>query len=83
MAIENSNPENKFKKKRKRSKKLVLLFVSNFCVDFLSDSNRYGAILNVTKIISYQGKMVTLKNLLKSALDEKSGFKIRKKDGYI
>ena len=68
MAVENSNPEKQNQKKRKRSKKIgfyysVLTFALIFCLIQIG----YGAILNVTIIISYQGKMVTLKNLLKSA----------------
>lgn len=68
LAVENSNPEKQNQKKRKRSKKIgfyysFLTFALIFCLIQIG----YGAILNVTKIISYQGKMVTLKNLLKSA----------------
>lgn len=39
----------------------------------------YGAILNVTKIISYQGKTVTLENLLKKAQSRNKDLKSEKK----
>lgn len=39
----------------------------------------YGAILNVTKIISYQGKTLTLQNLLKKAQMRNNDLKAEKK----
>lgn len=39
----------------------------------------YGAILNVSKIISYKGKMVTLQNLLKKAQMRNQDLKSEKK----
>lgn len=39
----------------------------------------YGAILNIGKIISYQGKMVTLENLLKKAKARNEDLKTEKK----
>ena len=39
----------------------------------------YGAILNIGKIISYQGKMVTLENLLKKAQARNEDLKTEKK----
>lgn len=39
----------------------------------------YGAILNVSKIISYQGKTVTLENLLKKAQIRNQDLKSEKK----
>ncbi len=39
----------------------------------------YGAILNVGKIISYQGKMVTLENLLKKSKMRNEDLKSEKK----
>lgn len=39
----------------------------------------YGAILNVSKIISYQGKAVTLENLLKKAQIRNQDLKSEKK----
>lgn len=39
----------------------------------------YGAILNVTKIIAYQGKVVTLQNLLKKAQARNEDLKAEKK----
>ena len=39
----------------------------------------YGAILNVGKIISYQGKMVTLENLLKKTQEHNQDLKTEKK----
>lgn len=39
----------------------------------------YGAILNVGKIISYKGKMITLENLLRQAQDRNQDLKNEKK----
>ena len=39
----------------------------------------YGAILNVSKIISYKGKMITLENLLHQAQDRNQDLKNEKK----
>ena len=39
----------------------------------------YGAILNITKIISYQGKKITLENLLKQAKLRNEDLKAEKK----
>lgn len=39
----------------------------------------YGAILNVSKIISYRGKMITLENLLKKAQMRNEDLKTEKK----
>ena len=39
----------------------------------------YGAILNVGKIISYQGKMVTLQNLLRKTQERNQDLKTEKK----
>ncbi len=39
----------------------------------------YGAILNVSKIISYKGKMITLENLLRQAQDRNQDLKNEKK----
>lgn len=39
----------------------------------------YGAILNVSKIISYKGKMITLENLLKQAQEHNQDLKNEKK----
>lgn len=39
----------------------------------------YGAILNISKIISYQGKAITLKNLLKEAQGKNQDLKLEKK----
>ena len=39
----------------------------------------YGAILNISKIISYQGKTITLQNLLKEAQAKNQDLKLEKK----
>ena len=60
--------ESEKKKQRKNSRKTEFHYsfftiVLIFCLIQIG----YGAILNIGKIISYQGKMVTLENLLKKA----------------
>lgn len=50
-------------------------FILIFCLIQIG----YGAILNIGKIISYQGKMVTLEKLLKSAQAKNEDLKTEKK----
>lgn len=83
MSSNNSEPENnkpKKEKKKKHSRKTgfyysFLTIVLIFCLIQIG----YGAILNVSKIISYQGKMVTLENLLKKAKMRNQDLKSEKK----
>ena len=66
---ENKNRTNKTKKKNNRHNRKTGFYYSFFTIVliFCLIQIGYGAILNVGKIISYQGKMVTLQNLLKKA----------------
>lgn len=66
--LEQNNPENEKKKRKKHSRKTgfyysFLTIVLIFCLIQIG----YGAILNIGKIISYRSKMSTLENLLKKA----------------
>lgn len=66
--LEQNNHKNEKKQRKKHSKKTGFYYsfftiVLIFCLIQIG----YGAILNVGKIISYRGKMVTLENLLKKA----------------
>ncbi len=69
------------KKKRKRHSRKTgfyysfLTIVLLFCLIQIG----YGAILNIGKIISYQGKTVTLQNLLKNAKARNQDLKSEKK----
>lgn len=67
--INNLNEDKKQKKKRKKHSRKTGFYYSFFTVVliFCLIQIGYGAILNVSKIISYRGKMVTLENLLKKA----------------
>ncbi len=67
--INNQNEGKKQKKKRKKHSRKTGFYYSFFTVVliFCLIQIGYGAILNVSKIISYRGKMVTLENLLKKA----------------
>ncbi len=83
MTVEYSDTENNQKtpkKKKKRSKKTEFYYsfftiVLIFCLIQIG----YGAILNISKIISYQGKAVTLENLLKQAKLRNQDLKTEKK----
>lgn len=75
-----SNIQDKKKKRRKIGSKTgfyysFLTIILIFCLIQIG----YGAILNVSKIISYQGKVVTLQNLLKKAQARNSDLKAEKK----
>lgn len=68
------------RKQRKNSRKTgfhysFFTIVLIFCLIQIG----YGAILNIGKIISYQGKMVTLENLLKKAQARNEDLKTEKK----
>ncbi len=77
---QNNPNESEKKKSRKHSRKTGFYYsfftiVLIFCLIQIG----YGAILNVGKIISYQGKMVTLENLLKKAKMRNEDLKSEKK----
>lgn len=77
---QNNPNESEKKKNRKHSRKTGFYYsfftiVLIFCLIQIG----YGAILNVGKIISYQGKMVTLENLLKKAKMRNEDLKSEKK----
>ena len=68
------------RKRRKESRKTdfhysFFTIVLIFCLMQIG----YGAILNIGKIISYQGKMFTLENLLKKAQARNEDLKMEKK----
>lgn len=71
---------NSKKRRRKHSRKTgfyysFLTIVLLFCLIQIG----YGAILNISKIIAYQGKTVTLENLLKNAKARNNDLKSEKK----
>lgn len=87
MTEEQSKTPKKNNKKPKRKKKYLnsstktgfyysfFTIVLIFCLIQIG----YGAILNVGKIISYKGKMITLENLLKQAKMRNEDLKTEKK----
>ena len=75
---------NKRNAKRRRRRRLhydtkftwpLFTFVLIFCLLQIG----YGAVLNVGKIVSYQGKQATLEDLLKKAQDRNKDLKSQKK----
>lgn len=74
-----NNHKQKQKRKKLNSKTgfyySFLTIILIFCLIQIG----YGAILNVSKIISYQGKVVTLENLLKKAKARNEDLKAEKK----
>ena len=78
---ENKNRTNKTKKKNNRHSRKTGFYYSFFTIVliFCLIQIGYGAILNVGKIISYQGKMVTLQNLLKKAQMRNQDLKTERK----
>ena len=78
---ENKNRTNKTKKKNNRHNRKTGFYYSFFTIVliFCLIQIGYGAILNVGKIISYQGKMVTLQNLLKKAQMRNQDLKTERK----
>ena len=73
--------EKKISKKEKKARKKIgfyysfLTVVLVFCLIQIG----YGAILNISKIIAYQGKVITLEHLLKSAKMRNEDLKSEKK----
>ena len=77
---EADNTKTKKKKKKRHSRKTgfyysFLTIVLLFCLIQIG----YGAILNISKIIAYQGKKVTLENLLKNTKARNQDLKSEKK----
>lgn len=77
----NSNKKNKSKKRRRKNNRKTEFYYSFFTVILIYCLIQigYGAILNVSKIVSYQGKVVTLENLLKQAKSRNADLKSEKK----
>lgn len=83
LAQENKTQQNNQRKQKERRKHNTktgfyysfLTIVLIFCLIQIG----YGAILNVSKIISYQGKVLTLENLLKKAQARNEDLKAEKK----
>ena len=81
--MENSDLKQKKKQKAKNKKHFkqtgfyysFLTIALIFCLIQIG----YGAIMNVSKIIAYQGKTVTLQNLLKKAQARNQDLKSEKK----
>lgn len=76
-----NNPNKSERKKNRRHSQKTGFYYSFFTIVliFCLIQIGYGAILNVGKIISYQGKMVTLENLLKNAKLRNEDLKTEKK----
>ena len=77
-----SKPNNQKQKKMRKKHNYKTGFYYSFLtliLIFCLFQIGYGAILNVSKIISYQGKVVTLENLLKKAQARNSDLKAEKK----
>ncbi len=80
MNTDNLNEKQKSLKQRRQERKIgfyysFLTIVLIFCLIQIG----YGAMLNVFKIISYQGKSITLENLLKEAQQKNEDLKAEKK----
>lgn len=80
MDTENQENENIIKKKKRNRRKTgfyysFLTIVLIFCLIQIG----HGAILNVSKIIAYRGKIETLENLLKNTKLRNSDLKSEKK----
>ena len=84
MSEQSGKDNKKQRKERKKRKKLdrktgfyysFFTIVLIFCLIQIG----YGAILNIGKIISYQGKMVTLEKLLKKTQAQNQDLKMEKK----
>ena len=76
-----SGRQSKITDKRKKQSRKTGFYYSFFTIIliFCLIQIGYGAILNVSKIISYQGKMVTLQDLLKKAQMRNEDLKTEKK----
>lgn len=84
--MENSNLEQQKNKEPNKKKKGKHFKQTGFYYSFLTIALLfcliqigYGAIMNVSKIIAYQGKTVTLQNLLKKAQARNQDLKSEKK----
>ncbi len=79
--LEQKNNEKSKKKKRPKHTKQTGFYYSflTIALIFCLFQIGYGAIMNVSKIIAYQGKTVTLQNLLKKAQARNQDLKSEKK----
>lgn len=79
--LEQKNNEKSKKKKRSKHTKQTGFYYSflTIALIFCLFQIGYGAIMNVSKIIAYQGKTVTLQNLLKKAQARNQDLKSEKK----
>lgn len=75
----NNKPKSKKRRKIKSSKTGFYYSFFTIVLIFCLIQIGYGAILNVGKIISYQGKLVTLQHLLKKAQMRNQDLKTEKK----
>lgn len=80
MNTDDFNEKQKSLKQRRQERKIgfyysFLTIVLIFCLIQIG----YGAILNISKIISYQGKSITLEKLLKQAQQKNEDLKAEKK----
>ena len=77
----NNKPEKNNKRKRKKLYQRTGIYYSflTIVLVFCLFQIGYGALLNISKIISYQGKVITLENLLKKAKAQNEDLKTEKK----
>jgi len=77
----NNKPEKNNKRKRKKLYQRTGIYYSflTIVLVFCLFQIGYGALLNISKIISYQGKVITLENLLKKAKAQNEDLKTKKK----
>ena len=76
---QNIHIKSKIRKKHKRRKTGFYYSFFSIVLLFCLFQIGYGAVLNVSKIISYQGKKITLENLLKQAQMRNKDLKTEKK----
>lgn len=78
---EHKNHKKNLRKKKRKLNRKTEFYYSFFTVVLIYCLIQigYGAILNVSKIVSYQGKVVTLENLLKQAKSRNADLKSEKK----
>ena len=77
----NNKKQKKEERKRRKNSRKTGFYYSFFTIVLIGCLIQIGsgAILNIGKIISYQGKMYTLENLLKKAQEKNEDLKTEKK----